>query len=767
MLLILRRATAKKAWLPIVSPHFRFFSNLAPISFDFRESISVQTLTKSELESLVHAQYNQGKYHNLVLNVVASPSVLLSACHRLCRPESTDSPTSDWISTHFFSLSEMSAQITENRFDIESSCITMHSSSRKGESLVLPNLRLKVLIEAIRMVLEIVYDNRFATFSYGGRVGMGRHTAIRYLKNSVEDPNWWFNVSFDRRTFKDNHVDKLCSIIQQRIKDGILFDVLRRLFKAEVLKIELGGCYLGRGFPQECGLSSILINIYFDLFDKLIHEVRLDASNSNPKLDQSEANVWSDNLFFKPLKIYAVRYLDEILVITSGTKMLTMDLKNMVTKFLEIDLELKVDTVKTAIHSAITEKIDFIGMELQAVPPSVLRPPMSEKAIRARKKYLRQKEVKALELRNARERNRKKLGMKIFSHVFKKLKKSSNGFKIDFPIENEVSEIFKKWADEVVRDFLENLKEEDEENERENWHRQLTGGDFLHLKHIRDKLPTELVDSYDKFQTQVDKYLDPTKAMKVLENERKRVEEEEEQVYANRTIEDLTKLCMKVSAPMELLKKSVKLVGFTNHMGRPRPISSLVVLEDVDIIKWFEGIGRRWLDYFRCCHNFRTVKTIVSYHLRFSCILTLAEKHEATKNETIRHFTKDLMIDDVFHFPSEREIKMMGAGNLSDPKPVDGTITLRAVRLAYEPSSSGCAAHFCERTDIGLYRLWLLQKELNLNPWDESKWVKGMGVIHESLNQKCLPLCCQHKSLLYKGLFTLQDVDFTALVVVE
>jgi len=41
----------------------------------------------------------------------------------------------------------------------------MLPSRKKGESLVLPNLKLKVLIEAIRLVLEIVYDEQFVTFS--------------------------------------------------------------------------------------------------------------------------------------------------------------------------------------------------------------------------------------------------------------------------------------------------------------------------------------------------------------------------------------------------------------------------------------------------------------------------------------------------------------------------------------------------------------------------------------------------------------------------
>ena len=58
--------------------------------------------------------------------------------------------------------------------------------------------------------------------------------------------------------------------------------------------------------------------------------------------------------------------------------------------------------------------------------------------------YLRQKEVRALEFKNARERYRKIPGMKILQHVFKKLKQS-DGFKFDFQIENEVREIFRTW----------------------------------------------------------------------------------------------------------------------------------------------------------------------------------------------------------------------------------------------------------------------------------------------------------------------------------
>ncbi|CAI9765640.1 unnamed protein product [Fraxinus pennsylvanica] len=738
----------------------------------------IEPLTLSALKSIVLSHYHHKKFHNLLQNVIASPSLLLTACHSLknhANPVTTtpNSPESlplslDSVSTNFFSLQELCFQLCENRFDVNSCCVPIFPPTHKGKPLVLPNLKLKVVIEAIRIVLEVIYDDRFVTFSYGGRVNMGRHTAFRYLKNSVENPSWWFSVKFDHELFDTRHVDKLCLILEEKIEDNALISLIKRLFESEAVKIELGGSYLGTGFPQECGLSSILINIYLNGFDKKIQELRLKTNKESPKVEENElvsrASVLG-SVFYKPLKIYAVRYLDEILIITSGTKMLTMDLKRNVVKYLEKEMELRVDRVQTVIHSAVSEKIDFLGMELQAVTPSVLDPPMSEKAIRARKKYLRQKEVRLLELRNARERNRRKLGEKLFSHVFKKLKRS-NGFECDFKIENQVKLIFSNWADEVVQDFLGSVDEQWE------WHRKLSAGDFLSLERIRDQLPQELVDSYDNFQKQVDKYLKPMKAKKALEEEKRRIEEEEEQSYAKRTVEDLTKLCIKVDAPIERIRKAVKMVGFTNHMGRPRPISFLMALEDVDIIKWYAGVARRWLDFFCCCHNFKKVKTIVSYHLRFSCILTLAEKHESTKHETIRHFTKDLKVSGVdgveeVHFPTEQQVKMVGDGNLSDPKPVDGALTVVLVQLASDEPSYRCIAHFCDHTDTTVYRIRFLQNHLNLNSRDENDWVLGMSSIQNNLHRKCVPICYDHISELYMGRLTLQDIDCTAFVDVD
>ncbi|VFQ99560.1 unnamed protein product [Cuscuta campestris] len=685
-----------------------------------------EPLTKLELKALVLSHCNHGRFHNLLRGVVASPSVLLAACNSL---RSNAEPLDfDSVSARFFSVEELAAQISDDRLEIESCCRQIPPPAGRGKPLVLPNLKLKVVMEAIRMVLEVVYDDRFVTFSYGGRVNLGRHTAIRYLKNSVENPSWWFTVSFNPERFGINHITRLCLVIEEKIKDKPLIDLVKRLFQSQAISIDFGGFYLGRGLPQECRLSSIFINIYFNSFDKEIQEMRQKTNLENPNL---KLGIRYGTTFYKPPKIYTVRYLDEILVITSGTKPMTMDLKSHVVKILEKNLGLSINKAETVIHSPVSEKIDFLGMELQAVTPSVLHPPMSEKAMRARKKHLRQREVQLMELRNRREMNRKKLGMKILTHSFKKLKRSEDGFKFDFQIEDEVRQVFKIWSEEVVKQFLESV------DGRWEWHRHLTAGDFLSLERIRDKLPQELIRAYDDFQEQVEKFLNPTKAKKAIEKEARRLEEEEERKYSKRTVDDLTKLCIKADAPIEAIRKAVKMTGFTNHMGRPRPISSLVGLEDVDIVKWYAGIGRRWLEFFCCCHNFKT-------------------KHESTKRETIRHFTKDLKVlnvngDEEVHFPAEREVKTMGDKALSDPNPVDGALTMVCLRLASHEPSLLCSAHFCNRDDTTVYRI-------RINPLDENG-VPGMSSVHCSLNGKCLPLCPVHISELYLGKMNLQDVD--------
>ena len=73
-----------------------------------------------------------------------------------------------------------------------------------------------------------------------------------------------------------------------------------------------------------------------------------------------------------------------------------------------------------------------------------------------------------------------------------------------------------------------------------------------------------------------------------------------------RTVEELMRLCVKWT---NRTFGEGGLDGcFYKIMGRPRLIKLLIALEDTDTIKWF--------DFFCCCHNFKMLKNVVTYHHR-------------------------------------------------------------------------------------------------------------------------------------------------------
>ncbi|KAK6945197.1 Pentatricopeptide repeat [Dillenia turbinata] len=101
---------------------------------------------------------------------------------------------------------------------------------------------------------------------------------------------------------------------------------------------------------------------------------------------------------------------------------------------------------------------------------------------------------------------------------------------------------------------------------------------------------------------------------------------------------------------------------------------------------------------------------------------------------------------------------MMGDDNLSDPNPVDGTLSITLIRLASDEPAYSCVAYFCDRTNTTVSRLPLLQNDLNLNPLDEKKWIRRVGSIHESLKPEV------HLSLFPSYLRTLKRVHSSLVV---
>jgi hypothetical protein len=90
---------------------------------------------------------------------------------------------------------------------------------------------------------------------------------------------------------------------------------------SEVAAFELSDCELGCGLPQESELTATLVNIFFDPVDREVMAIWEEVHKKHPIMKD-------DGVLPKPVRVYAVWYLDEILVVTSGPKMLTIEVNS-------------------------------------------------------------------------------------------------------------------------------------------------------------------------------------------------------------------------------------------------------------------------------------------------------------------------------------------------------------------------------------------------------------------------------------------------------
>jgi RNA-directed DNA polymerase len=134
-------------------------------------------------------------------------------------------------------------------------------------ALGIPNVVDRVVMEAVRQVLEPLYEPTFHVSSHGFRPGRSCHTAIAEAKQHVRDGHEWV-VDIDLEKFFDrvNH-QRLLARLAQRVDDRRLLVLIARMLKAKVVLPD--GVVIGvdEGVPQGSPLSPLLSNIVLDELD--------------------------------------------------------------------------------------------------------------------------------------------------------------------------------------------------------------------------------------------------------------------------------------------------------------------------------------------------------------------------------------------------------------------------------------------------------------------------------------------------------------------
>jgi RNA-directed DNA polymerase len=126
----------------------------------------------------------------------------------------------------------------------------------------IPTFEDKVLQRAVVMLLEPIYEQDFAPFSYGFRPARSAHGALDALRDSIMGMRGGWVVEVDIRKFFDtvDH-ERFREVVRRRVRDGVLLRLIGKWLNAGVLEgRELS--YPDIGTPQGGVISPLLANIF-------------------------------------------------------------------------------------------------------------------------------------------------------------------------------------------------------------------------------------------------------------------------------------------------------------------------------------------------------------------------------------------------------------------------------------------------------------------------------------------------------------------------
>ena len=133
--------------------------------------------------------------------------------------------------------------------------------------LGIPNVVDRVVAEAVRLLLEPLYEPTFHDQSHGFRPGRSCQTAIAQAKTIMEEGYEWV-VDLDLEKFFDR-VDhqRLMARLAERVKDRQLLVLIGRMLKVGVVMSDGVVVSNEEGVPQGGPLSPLLSNVVLDELD--------------------------------------------------------------------------------------------------------------------------------------------------------------------------------------------------------------------------------------------------------------------------------------------------------------------------------------------------------------------------------------------------------------------------------------------------------------------------------------------------------------------
>jgi RNA-directed DNA polymerase len=169
-------------------------------------------------------------------------------------------------------LSELSTALREDSYHPQAvKRVEIPKGDGRTRPLGIPTVKDRIVQQAVRLVIEPIFESGFCDGSYGFRPERGCHDALRVVDRLLKE-GYTHVVDADLQSYFDTipHA-RLMAQVEERVSDGRVLDLIRGWLQADILH-GLDRWTPVEGSPQGAVISPLLANIYLDPLDRLMAE---------------------------------------------------------------------------------------------------------------------------------------------------------------------------------------------------------------------------------------------------------------------------------------------------------------------------------------------------------------------------------------------------------------------------------------------------------------------------------------------------------------